>query len=343
MIKPNRLRKGDKVAIVSPSWGGPSIFTNIYELGLNEIVKLGLEVMEFPSSTKTDDFLNKNPKFRAQDINEAFLNREIKAIFVSIGGDDSLRILPYIDREAILNNPKIIIGYSDTTTLLTYFNQLGLVTFHGPSIMAGFAQCSFVDPDFEEHIQHILFKCEDAYEFLPYNHYHEGYLNWSDESNIGVNEPIVNDGWTWLQGDTIVQGRLFGGCVSVLEMMKSTSYWPDSNFWNNKILFLETSEMKPSPEQIKMILRNYGMQDVYSNISALLIGRPRSYSLDEKDRLNTYCLQVVKEEFGSVELPIISNMDFGHTDPQWILPLGITGEIDCVNRSFKLIESIYSD
>ncbi|MCO4782330.1 MAG: LD-carboxypeptidase [Candidatus Cloacimonetes bacterium] len=343
MIKAKQLKPGDSVAIVSPSWGGPSQFPHIFKLGLKVLRDMGLKVREFPSATKSEEFLSKNPKFRAQDINNAFLDSSIKAIFASIGGDDSIRLLPFLDKKIILDNPKILIGYSDTTSLLAYLNQLGLITFHGPSVMAGFSQLNFFEESFKDHIQSLLFTNQTSYEYKAYQKYHEGYLTWVDETNIGVNPAIINEGWTWLQGGSICRGKLFGGCFSVLEMMKSTPFWPSSHFWKNRILFLETSEMKPSPDQIKMILRNYGMQGVFSQISALLIGRPIAYSTSEKHALNRYCLQVVRDEFGCKNLAIVTNMDFGHTDPQWILPLGVEAEIDCTKQSFKLVESVYSD
>ena len=343
-IKSKKLQKGDTIAIVSPSWGGPSIFPHVYESGIKVLENLGLKIKEFPSARKDADFLDKNPEFRAKDINDAFADEDVKAIFVSIGGDDSVRILPFLDSEIILKNPKIIIGYSDTTTLLTYFNQLGLITLHGPAIMAGFSQWSSLGDKFQEHIKTILFDNLETYNYRSYELYHEGYLDWGNKSNVGKVKPSSkNSGWNWLQGDSVVQGELFGGCIEVLEFMKSTKFWPSEDFWNGKILFLETSEDKPSPEQIKWMLRNYGMQGIFDKISALLIGRARDYSEDEKKQLDNNILKIVRDEFGKKDIPIISNMDFGHTDPQWILPLGIKTEIDCHKKEFKLIEKIFKD
>lgn len=343
-IKSKKLQKGDIIAVVSPSWGGPSIFPHVYESGIKVLESLGLKIKEFPSARKDADFLDKNPEFRAKDINNAFADEEVRAIFVSIGGDDSVRILPFLDSENIQKNPKIIIGYSDTTTLLTYFNQLGLITLHGPVIMAGFSQWNSLGDKFQEHIKTILFENPETYDYKPYELYHEGYLDWSDKSNIGkVKATSKNSGWSWLQGKSVAQGELFGGCIEVLEFMKSTKFWPSDDFWNGKILFLETSEDSPSPEQVKRMLRNYGIQGVFNKINALLIGRARDYSEDEKKDLDNNILKIVRDEFGNKEIPIISNMDFGHTDPQWILPLGTKAKIDCHKKEFKLIEKVFKD
>lgn len=95
-----------------------------------------------------------------------------------------MRILPFLDPAVIRNNPKILMGYSDTTTLLTYCLGLGLVTFHGPSIMAGFSQMASLGDGFGRHLRSILFDGGEGYAYTPYPSYHEGYPDWSEPGNI---------------------------------------------------------------------------------------------------------------------------------------------------------------
>lgn len=340
MKKSYRLNEGDVVAVVSPSWGGPSVFPKIYDGGIKFLENdLGLQVKEYPTARASDAFLKSNPKARAEDINNAFADKKVKAIFATIGGDDSVRILPYLDRKIITNNPKILMGYSDTTTLLTYINQLGLVTFNGPAIMSGFFQADKFPQQFKDHVREMLFEPKKEYQYRGYEHYSEGYQDWSKKQTEKLNPRKTSKGWKWLQGKSVVQGELFGGCIAVLEFMKGTEFWPKPNFWKNKILFLETSEDKPSPTQVKWMLRNYGMQGVYDKIKGLLFGRPRDYSDKEKKELDQNILEIIAKEFNKPDLPIITNMDFGHTDPQIILPLGIKSEIDCINQTIHLTES----
>ena len=344
VIKPKRLQKGDTLAIVAPSWGGASIFPHIYESGIETLKKLGFKIKEFPSVKSSNEFNYNNPKSRAKDINDAFADRDIKGIITTIGGEDSVRILPYLDKNKIKNNPKFFMGYSDTTTLNTFFNQLGLVSFNGPSIMAGFSQWDSMPKEFKEDIEEFIFNPKQNYNYKQYKTYYEGYPGWSEKKNVGkLKKENKASGWNWLQGKTKVRGELFGGCFAVLEMFKGTEFWPKKDFWEGKILFLETSEGKPPADQVKYWLRNYGMLGVFDKISALLIGRARDYSKDEKKELDKYILKVVKEEFGNKNLPIVTNMDFGHTDPQIILPLGIKAEIDCINKKFRLIEKAFED
>ena len=337
--RPIRLRKGDVVAIISPSWGGPSIFPHVYENGLKVLREWGLKIKECPTARAEAEFLRNNPQVRAKDINEAFADSEVKAIFVSIGGDDSVRILPYLDEKIIRKNPKILMGYSDTTTLHVFCNQLGLVTFYGPSIMAGFSQMESLPLSFKFHVYEMLFKPGQSYEYKPYDKYCDGYPNWEDRESVGKVNPLKeNQGWRWLQGSAKVEGELFGGCLDVLEMMKTTDFWPKQDFWNGKIFFLETSEQKPSLREIDHALRNYGVQGVFDRINGLVFGRARDYSDKEKLVLEDKIVSIVAKEFGRPDLPIVANVDFGHTDPQLVLPLGVRTEIDPVGRRIRLVE-----
>jgi len=224
------------VAVLSPSKGLPSIFPHVYELGVRNLErKFGLIVKEYPSTTADLTTLYQNPKMRADDVNDAFANEGVKAIIASIGGDESVRILPYLDHEVIRDHPKILMGYSDITTLLTYCARLGLVAFHGPAIMAGFSQLENLPKAFTDHITEILFNPQPTYDYHPYNAYSDGYPDWADATNLGkVKEPKSNSGWVWLQGNSTVNGQLFGGCIEVLEFMKATRYWPSPDFLEGK-------------------------------------------------------------------------------------------------------------
>jgi len=338
--KPEKLKKGDTVAIVSPSWGGPSVFPHIYENGLQILREWGLKIKEFPTARMDAAFLRANPKVRARDINEVFADPEVKAIFASIGGNDSIRILPFVDQEVISSNPKILMGYSDISTIHILANLKGLTTFYGPAIMAGFSQMESLPESFKLHVPEILFEPKESYEYKPYQKYCDGYPDWANKENTGKTNPLkLNDGWHWLQGKGRVQGELFGGCIEVLEMMKATDFWPLRDFWKGKIFFLETSENKPLIHFIDHVLRNYGMLGVYDKISGFIFSRARDYSDNEKKELEEKIISIVAKEFYKPNLPIIANFDVGHTDPQLVLPLGVKTEIDCEARRIRLVES----
>jgi muramoyltetrapeptide carboxypeptidase LdcA involved in peptidoglycan recycling len=338
--KPAKLNQGDTVAIVSPSWGGPSVFPHIYEHGLNVLKEWGLEIKEFPTARMDATFTRANPQVRAKDVNDAFADPEVSAIFASIGGDDSVRILPFLDKKIIAGTSKILMGYSDTSTLHVFANLQGLVTFYGPSIMAGFSQMGSLPSRFQSHVRGMLFEPKEEYEYKPYGKYCDGYPDWADTENTGKVHPLKSDdGWHWLGGNGSVRGELFGGCIEVLEMMKATNFWPSQDFWKGKIFFLETSEEKPSINYIDHVLRNYGMLGVFDQISGFIFSRARDYSDNEKKELEEKIISIVAKEFGKPNLPIIANFDVGHTDPQLVLPLGVKAEIDTERKTVKIVEA----
>ena len=339
-VKPPRLKAGDTVAVVSTSWGGPSVFPHVFDRGLDVLRReFRLQVREMPTARMAALELAENPRRRADDLNDAFADPSIRAIIVSIGGVDSVRILEHLDASLAVANPKILLGFSDSATQLVFYNQAGLVTFNGPSVMAGFAQLERFE-GLAAHVRALLFEPDDTYEYRPYAEWSDGYEDWREPSNAGeVGEQRAHDGWRWLQGSGRVEGRLFGGCAEVLEMMKGTSFWPAPEFWRDRILFLETSEDKPTAETVGYWLRNYGVQGVFDRVSGVLVGRARGYSDAEKVDLDEMVVRVIAREFGAGALPVVTNLDFGHTDPQWILPLGVRAEIDVDARRFRLLEA----
>ena len=340
-IKPNRLKRGDTIAVLSPSWGGPSRYPHVFDMGLKNIQEtFGFKIKEFETARMDADLTYKNPKLRAQDLNRAFADPEVSGIFASIGGDDSVRILPYLDLETILTNPKVFMGFSDTAVLLSFLCSKGLVSYNGPAVMAGFAQLKHLPHEMTTHIFDILLSPTASYAYQAYPSWANQYVDWASPGYDGVRVLEANtEGWNWLQGSGLHQGTLFGGCIEVFEFLKGTQFWPQDGFFEGKILFFETSEEKPTVSNVKYFLRNYGTMGVLDQISGLLFGRARSYTDTEKHELRKMIVDVVAGEFGRDDLPIIANMDFGHTDPQFIMPLGIRAEIDCACRSFRLVES----
>ncbi len=339
LIKPRRLKEGSVVAVVSPSLAGPYVFPRVYEHALSVLKEeLGLEVVEMEHTRKPNYYIRLNPHLRAQDINDAFNDPGIDAVLATIGGDDSMRVLPYLRTKEILKRPKVLMGFSDTTTLLSYFSYKGMVTFNGPSLMAGICQIRHY-PKQLQHIRDMLFDPRPEYTYQPSKYYSEGYPDWSCDDAIGrISKKKRAPKWKVLQGEDKVTGTLFGGCIEVMEIMKGSPYWPPHYFWTDKVMLMEASEQMVSPIAMKQILRNYGTMEVFENISALLFGRWRGYTYQQRLEVERIIKKVVAEEFGRPDLPIIMNMDFGHTDPQMILPLGVRAEVDPSVPSLTLKE-----
>ena len=158
MLKPPKLHPGDKVAVVSPSWGGPGAIPHRYQAGKQQLeTEFGVTVVEMPHALADPAWIARNPQARAADLMAAFADPSIRAIIASIGGEDSIRTLPYTDLKVIRANPKIFMGYSDT--LITHFACLkaGVVSFYGPAIMAGFGENGGLFPYMVDSVRRTLF------------------------------------------------------------------------------------------------------------------------------------------------------------------------------------------
>ena len=324
MKKVSRLKNGSVVAVVSPSWSGPASYPWVYEEGIENLKKhLGFVIKEYPTTRGEAAYNASHPEERAKDLAQAFNDPEVDGVFCSIGGDDAVRLLPYLDQYEIA--PKFFMGYSDSTVLLAYFNQRGFVTFHGPSIMAGFAQPKDVNEEFNAHVKDFLMGTWESYFYKPYSQWAERFLEWNNKDS--VNTPIAycsNEGWRLQNpsGVKVAKGVLWGGCVEVLEFMKGTKYWPVSeSSWKDKILFFEVSDEGISESQVKWMLRNYGIQGALNISQAMIVGRFANMNDERRKAFESMVVDVVQKEFSS-NIPIIFNVDFGHTYPQQIFPMG---------------------
>jgi len=345
--KPQKLNPGDKVASVSPSWGGPSKFPQRYQAGVRQLeAEFGLEVVEMPHTLSDADWLYRNPEARAADLMQAFSDPSIKGIIATIGGNDSIRLLPYIDLDVIRDNPKVFMGYSDTAISHMLCFKARLVSFYGPSIMSGFAENGGLFPYMTKSVRRTLFQARPIGTIEPNS---DGWtveiLEWGEPANQERKRAFNPcTGWKYLQGEGIRQGHLIGGCIEVLDWLRGTNLWPDLETWQDAILFLETSEDAPPPENVKFMLRAFAALGVLKRISGILFGRPGgSVPLEQFNEYDQVILQVVRDEEGLPDLPIITNMDFGHTDPMFILPYGIRAEIDCEKKQFSILESAVTD
>ncbi|VFA40197.1 L,D-carboxypeptidase A [Chryseobacterium indologenes] len=339
LITPKKLSSGDKVATISMSWGAAGDLPYRYQKGKERLNKIfNLEVTETQHALQPAQWIYNNPEARANDLMEAFSAPSVKAIISNIGGDDSIRMLPYIDLDIIRNNPKIFLGFSDST--ITHFICLkaGLSSFYGTSLLVGFAENVSMHDYQISDIKRTLFSSSVIGLIQPNQ---EGwtteFLDWFDPSLQEVKRRLTPPtGWRFLRGTSIVQGPLIGGCMEVLEMLKGTEYWPDPEIWKGCILFFETSEGKPQPDFVRYWLRNYAATGILKNAKGIIFGRP--YDNLYADEYEKEILKVLDEE-GLYDLPVITRMDFGHTCPTFTLPYGKLAEINCVDQSFSILEN----
>lgn len=351
LIKPRKLKRGDKIATVSLSWGGAGDAEILwrYNQGKERLEnEFGLVVVEMENTLKGSDFVYKHPEKRAEDLMDAFRDPEIKGIFSCIGGDESIRLLPYIDFNVIRSNPKIFIGYSDSTISHLFCLKAGISSFYGPSILAEFAENVEMFEYTKKAVLRTLFDDknvgldgsfgidEPIGIIKPSDGWTSETLPWTIENKDKTRKLIPNSGYELLQGKGVVQGTLIGGCIEVLEMAKGSDIWPEKEKWEDSIIFFETSEAKPEPIYLECWLRSYGTLGILQKAKALIFGKP--YENCYYEEYKKVIIKVVREELGLSELPIMLNMNFGHTAPMMILPYGTIAEIDCERVEFSIIK-----
>ncbi|MFC9669965.1 S66 peptidase family protein [Streptomyces sp. NPDC056949] len=327
-LYPAKPRPGDLVAVLSPSSGLPGALPLPYELGLSRLQDdFGLKPVEYPSTRK----MGSTPEERAADIHAAFADPDIKAVIASIGGDDQMAVLPHLDRTLLRANPKPFFGYSDNTNLLLFLRNLGIVGYHGGTVMVEFGRPGAMHPMTSDSLRAALFT-SGAYELTAPSTYGDIGRPWQDPRTF-ESEPEMEtaDGWSWHNGDRVVEGISWGGNLEIISwlLMADRAVLPVEAYAGN-VLFLETSEEMPRAEEVYRILRNMGERGLLQQFPALLMGRARSWSfekqlgLQEKAHFRRQQKEAVLRAFQQYapDAMVVFDVDLGHTDPQLVIPVG---------------------
>lgn len=351
LIKPQKLQKNDLIATVSLSSAMAGKIPGRYNYAKKQFEDtFGVKIIEMPNSLKTDELYN-NPQLRLDDLMMAIKDPSIKAILTNIGGDDTVRLLRHMTDEhfeIIRNNPKIFLGMSDTTGNHLMFFHAGVSSFYSASLMFGYGENCGIPKIMVENTKKTLFDNSPIGELPQSDEFIVEKVYWDDKNDV-LRKRTKTDGWHFIQGNKKIQGRLLGGCMELLTMTNGTKIWPSLDEWKGAILFVETSELQATPEQFGDFLHNIAAMGILENLSGILFGRPggefSAGKESEQDKwLSLYpqfekCLVKVCAEYGCSDMPIVTNMDFGHTVPQIILPYGALTEIDPINKKVSILES----
>lgn len=339
MLKPQKLNRGDTVAIVSLSSGiagDDSIVWRTYQ-GIQRLQEIfGLKIKIMPHALKGSAFTQQHPELRASDLNEAIRDREVKAIISSIGGDDAIRIWPYVDCEALQSFPKIFSGYSDSTTVHMMFYKMGITSFYGPALLTDFAENINMDSYTIKDIEKNWFNSELIGEVRPAKYIRPYGLNWNIENKATARPIVQQQGYILLQGRVDVTGQLIGGNLETLVDIKDSELFPQLNDFEQAILFLETSEDMPKPDEFREMLFQLFEKGVFHKVNGIIFGKPFNnvYYEQYKDEILTFFnVEPLKD------LPILYNLSFGHNEPKHILPYGVAAQINCETKQFFITEN----
>jgi muramoyltetrapeptide carboxypeptidase LdcA involved in peptidoglycan recycling len=327
------LSPGDKVAVVSPSRGLPELFPAPYELGLTRLRDdFGLAPVEYPTTRR----LRTSPQERAADLHAAFADPEVKALIATIGGDDQITVLKHLDAGLIRSNPKPYFGYSDNTNLLLYLDGLGVPAYHGGLVMVQFGRGGAMHPDTAASLRAALFT-PGPFELTAAEAWTDEDRDWAEPGGLDEEPPLKpGTGWRWYNSDRTTAGRLWGGCLEILDWQLAANRWLRPVESYDGVLFAETSEEMPDATTVYRILRNMGERGLLERFEAVLWGRPKAWDFDkplapeEGERFTQDQYAAVRRALDEYNpgASLVTGLDIGHTDPQLILPVGGQVRID---------------
>lgn len=348
VVYPDKPRPGDAVAVLSPGAALPAIFPGPFELGIKRLEELfEVRAVEFPTTRKW----GASPVERADDIHAAFADPDIKAILTSIGGNDQIKVLRHLDPDLIRSNPKPFFGLSDNTNLHNYLFNLGIVSYYGGTVMTMLGRDGAPNPHSLESFEKA-FLGSGWYDLRPADSFTDMNRDWADPANLETEpEMLPGTGWRWhgvstgSTGERLVEGRLWGGCLEIVDFnLRAGRHLPDDAAYDGCVLYLETSEELPTAQYVGEVLMCMGERGLLQRFSALLMGRARAWEFgtpgNPKFRA-TYVEEQREAVLGafaeySPGVPIVLDVDLGHTDPQLTIPNGGDCRIDTGARTVSV-------
>ncbi|RZU51731.1 muramoyltetrapeptide carboxypeptidase LdcA involved in peptidoglycan recycling [Krasilnikovia cinnamomea] len=331
---PPKLSPGDRVAVVSPSFAAPAEFPDLHEQAMRRLRDdFGLEPVEYPTTRQ----LGAAPAERARDLMAAYADPGIRAVLATIGGDDQITVLPHLDPAPFQADPKPFFGYSDNTNLLIWLWHHGVAAYHGGSTMVHVARGAGPHPVSAGSLRAALFTPGDL-EITPVEEFSDEELSWHDPASLTSSLPHVpSPGWVWHQPDRVVTAPTWGGNLEILHWQLAADRWirPVDDY-AGCVLLLETSEEMPPDTEVFRILRNAGERGLLAQFPAILVGTAKASSFsaprppEERARYRDEQREAVLRALRDYhpEAMVVFGVDFGHTDPQWILPYGGSVTVD---------------
>lgn len=320
-VFPDKLKAGDEVRVIAPARSLSIISKENREIANKRIEELGLRLTFSKHVEEMDDFASSSIESRIEDLHEAFSDKNVKAVFTVIGGFNSNQLLKYIDWDLVKNNPKIICGYSDITALNdSFFAKTGLVTYSAPQYST-FAQKLYFDYTLDYFKKCLM--TDEPFEIKPGE-------SWSDDTwykNQDDRKLIPNKGWLTInEGEA--EGTILGANLCTFNLLQGTEYMPSLK---DSVLFLEDDYTSKAYDFDRNLQSLVHLPD-FSEVKGILIGRFQK----ESEMTNKLLIQVIKTKKELDNIPVLANIDFGHTSPIISFPIGGLAKI----KASKLKSSI---
>ncbi|MBU5437032.1 LD-carboxypeptidase [Tissierella sp. MSJ-40] len=305
MIKPKALKFGDTIGVIAPA--SPTTEERVKKAH-DKLIEMGFKVKMGKSPYERYGYLSGSDAIRAEDVNQMFKDKEVDGIICLRGGYGTPRILGLLDYEAIKNNPKIFVGYSDITALHIAFTQIcNLVTYHGPMVS------SDMIGDFSDFSRDNLFKV------IMNNESIGEICNPEGEEIISINGGIA-------------EGTIIGGNLSLIVDTIGTPYEIDVK---GKILFIE--EIGEEPYNIDRMFNQLRLAGILEDANGIILGDFNN-CVSEKHDENLTLEQVIEDHIKPIGKPTIYNLQAGHCDPMVTLPFGVKARLDADKKELIILE-----
>jgi len=338
------------IAIVSLSSGiagEPSVRFQL-ETGLKRLNEYGLKVSFMPNALKGLEYTSTHPEKRAEDLLQAFRDPETDMILTTIGGDDTYRLLPYLFDNGELANAasdKVFLGFSDTTINHFMLHKVGIPTFYGQAFLPDICELSREMLPYTRRYFEELIRTGMIGEITPADVWYEEREDFSPEQAGKPLTAYANIGFERLQGSPVFSGKILGGCICTMydmfdggryadmpELCRKYELFPDKEDWKGRILLLETSEEKPSPLKYKKALEYLKAAGVFDAVSGVLTGKPMDEAYAEEYK------ELLIKVIGNPELPVVCNLNIGHSMPRCIIPFGKEAIVDTDKQSIRFAD-----
>ena len=338
------------MGIVSLSSGiiGESFIRFETDIGVRRLREYGLNVKFMPHALMGLDYVKAHPEKRAEDLLQAFRDSDIDMILCAIGGDDTYRLLPYLfDHNELADavTDKVFLGFSDTTINHLMLHKVGLNTFYGQAFLPDICELSPEMHPYTRKFFEELISLGTVKEITPSDVWYEERKSFEPDQ---VGKPLIahpNTGFELLQGAPVFSGKILGGCIdSMYDFFNGERYedmpilcekyhlFPDTEDWKGRILLLESSEEKPSPEKYQQSLEYLKERGVFEAVSGVLVGKPMDETYAQEYR------QLLVQVINKPDLPVVFNLNIGHAMPRCIIPFGIEAVVDVDNQIIKFTE-----
>lgn len=279
------------------------------------------------------------PAAIADALEAAFRDPDVGAVVAATGGDRQVRVLDHLDRDVLAAHPTRFLGISDNTVLHCALAAAGLQSYYGGQCLPGLALDTELLEYTATYLERALFA--DAFGRI------EPAASYTDDRfDFETGEPrafVDAPGWTFDGFEHPVEGRLWGGCLEVLEWVAAAdpdgALVPDDG--DGLVCLVETSEELPSHHHVRRVLQNLGVRGILDGIEAVVVGRPKTRHEDSppmtereayRDRQRDAIRDTVRDY---ADAPIVFDVDVGHTDPHAPVPLGAVVELDPENETIS--------